>query len=412
MAAKVWDAEAHPVAIDLFAGAGGLSLGAEMAGVEVALANDIFPEAAATYQVNNPGTLFVEAPIETLTAPRILDTLGIAPGTLDIMLGGPPCQGFSINAPTRSLGDVRNSLVLEYLRLVDGLRPKYLVIENVPGLLSLERGHALHVVYERLAALGYQVAHKVMLAARYGVPQERWRLIILGHRMDMPAPQFPVPTHHATARANFTEGARWAHDSTEPPGLPPAVTVVDAIDDLPPLGNGEGASPVPYHVADRLSPFQTWARTGARALYNHQAPKLSAINLQRLQHVPPGGNWTDIPCDLLPTGMRRARRSDHTKRYGRLDPQGQSCTILTKCDPHWGSFFHYAQDRAITPREAARLQGFPDRYVFTGPGSLQYEQIGNAVPPLLAQSVVAEIVKVWARVEAPRARARSGGSGD
>jgi len=326
-----------------------------------------------------------------------LSQLNLHSGDLDVMIGGPPCQGFSINTPNRSLNDLRNALILEYLRLVEGILPKYLLIENVPGLLSLERGHALQVVYEMLAELGYRVDHKVLLAARYGVPQERWRLIIVGHRADMPTPAFPIPTHHAEARANFTGGSQWAKADPEPMGLPNAVTVTEAIGDLPALVNGEGRSPMPYPRRRRLSAFQRWAREGATELFNHQAQKLGAINLQRLQHVSPGGNWTDIPLDLLPAGMQRARRSDHTKRYGRMNPQGQSCTILTKCDPHWGSFFHYAQDRAITPREAARLQSFPDRYVFTGALSVQYEQIGNAVPPLLAQAVVREIVKALAQ---------------
>lgn len=402
----------RPVAVDLFAGAGGLSLGAELAGVKVAFANDLFAEAAATYRLNHPATAFSADPIETLTAEQILDKIGLAPGELDLMLGGPPCQGFSINAPNRSWTDARNTLVLEYLRLVKGIRPKYLLIENVPGLLSLERGQALQVVYDRLATMGYEVSHKVLLAARYGVPQERWRLLIVGHRRDLPAPGFPVPTHHATARANFTGGSRWANDATEQPGIPAAVTVVEAIGDLPPLANGEGASLMPYPPQAHLSVYQRWARKGSKMLYNHQAQKLSLINLRRLQHIQPGGNWTDIPFDLLPAGMRRARRSDHTKRYGRLDPRGQSCTILTKCDPHWGSFFHYSQDRAITPREAARLQSFPDRYIFAGPVSLQYEQIGNAVPPLLAQAVVAEIVQAWTSTRPPRELALSGRFGE
>lgn len=384
-----------PLAVDLFAGAGGLSLGAEMAGVEPVYANDLFAEAAETYRMNHPATYFDERPIEDVSAEAILQRVGLVPGDLDILLGGPPCQGFSINAPARQMDDHRNSLILEYLRLVGGLRPKYILIENVPGLLSLDRGYALRVVYERLRDLGYEVNHRVLLASNYGVPQERWRLIILGHRDDVVAPVFPAPTHAATARANFTGGARWSVPEEALRHLPPAVTVAEAIGDLPSLANGGGSSPVPMPPGVRLTAFQRWARSGAKELYNHQAPKLSPVNLQRLRHIQPGGNWTDIPFDLLPTGMKRARRSDHTKRYGRMDPNGQSCTILTKCDPHWGSFFHYGQDRAITPREAARLQTFPDGYVFTGPPSLQYEQVGNAVPPLLAEAVVGAIVSAW-----------------
>lgn len=381
----------RPIAVDLFAGAGGLSLGAKMAGADIAFATDIWPQAAETYRRNHPGTIFHVGPIEELHPDCILTALGAKVGEIDLLLGGPPCQGFSIYAPRRDPGDKRNSLILEYLRIVEGLRPKYLLMENVPGLLSLGGGMALRRTYEALRFLGYEVLHKVLLAASYGVPQERWRLFILGWRRDMPPASFPKPTHSARARANFTGGGLWAEEQLEE-GLPPAVTVAEAIGDLPPLGNGEGQEEMPMPPANSLTPYQRWARQGATHLYNHVAPRLSAINLQRLQYIKPGGSWRDIPYDLLPAGMKRARRSDHTKRYGRLDPNGQACTILTKCDPHWGSFFHYEQDRAITPREAARLQSFPDIYVFTGSRTDQYEQIGNAVPPLLAKAVVSELI--------------------
>lgn len=169
----------------------------------------------------------------------------------------------------------------------------------------------------------------------------------------------------------------------------------EAIGDLPPLRNGEGREVVPLPRAPwaKLSPYQRWARRGAEELWNHVAPPLGDINLRRLKYISPGGNWRDIPRRLLPAGMKRAKSGDHTKRYGRLSPNGLSCTILTDCDPHWGSFFHYGQNRLITSREAARLQSFPDRYVFSGTRTVQYRQIGNAVPPLFAAAIVRPIVQ-------------------
>lgn len=389
-------------AVDLFAGGGGLSLGAEMAGATVVFANDISAEAAETYRLNHPGTVFHEGPVEDLGAEDILRATGLRRGEVDILLGGPPCQGFSIYAPNRDPRDKRNSLVLEYLRIVEGLYPKYLLMENVPGLLSLGRGEALHKVYEKLKDSGYKITHRVLLASRYGVPQDRWRLFILGWRKDVLPVDFPPPTHSAEARANFTGGALWARvdlfgqlwgDPSKRNGLLKPVTVREAIGDLPPLANGEGHNKVPMPPVDesKLTPYQKWAREGAAYLYNHVAPKLSEKNLQRLRYIKPGGSWRDLPYDLLPPGMKRARRSDHTRRYGRLDPDKQAGTILTKCDPHWGAFFHYEQDRVITPREAARLQSFPDRYIFAGSRTSQYEQIGNAVPPLLAKALVERI---------------------
>ena len=122
-------------------------------------------------------------------------------------------------------------------------------------------------------------------------------------------------------------------------------------------------------------------------IFNHVAPALGAINLERLKYIPEGGSWRDIPIELLPAGMKRARRSDHTKRYGRLKKDGFASTILTKCDPHWGAFFHPEQDRVITVREAARLQCFPDKIRFEGSKVEQYKQVGNAVPVLLSAAV-------------------------
>lgn len=383
---------------DLFAGAGGLTLGAKLAGADVVFANDSWKPAATTYRANNPTTKFFPEPITELNPLEVVHKLGIARGDLDILLGGPPCQGFSIYAPLRSKEDKRNLLVLEYLRLVKGLMPKFLLLENVPGLLSLGGGHVLHWIYERLGVLGYNVQHRVLLSARYGVPQERWRLMVLAHRNDMPQVSFPQATHHAVGRPNFTGGAMWAKEEEQSvKRLKHIVTVRDAIGDLPVLRNGGGREVMMMPMTSGLRPYQVWARGEVKELWNHTAPRLGDRNLERLQYVPRGGNWRNIPHNLLPAGMKRAQRSDHTKRYGRLDPRGLSCTILTSCDPHWGSFFHYSQNRAITPREAARLQSFPDRYVFFGTRSAQYKQIGNAVPPLLAKAIVEQIVEALGR---------------
>jgi len=146
-------------------------------------------------------------------------------------------------------------------------------------------------------------------------------------------------------------------------------------------------------------------RAGSKGVYNHESARLGKINLERLAHIPPGGNWTNIPPELLPKGMQRARRSDHTKRYGRVDPDGLASTILTKCDPHWGAYFHYSQDRAFTVREAARIQTFPDTFIFTGSRVEQYEQVGNAVPPLLAAAIGRKLSGALCRKTEEKAKA-------
>lgn len=164
-------------------------------------------------------------------------------------------------------------------------------------------------------------------------------------------------------------------------------TVQEAIGDLPLLKCGERGAAVKEYACEPMCDYQRRLRIGSSGVYNHEAPRLSKENQERLKHIKPGGNWTDIPDDLLPKGMQRARKSDHTKRYGRVMPDGLASTILTKCDPHWGAYFHYSQDRSFTVREAARIQSFPDHFIFTGTQGQQFAQVGNAVPPLLAEAV-------------------------
>jgi DNA (cytosine-5)-methyltransferase 1 len=393
--------------IDLFAGAGGLSEGLREAGFESLYANEIAPRYAQTYQLNHPGTVVHSADIRDVAADRVRDNLGLARGALDLLAGGPPCQGFSINAPVRSLGDRRNHLFLEFLRFVQEFEPRAVMIENVPGLVSFHQGATLAAILTALGNLGYQADVQILYAPHFGVPQTRWRTIVLGFRdCDQPLAGFPEPLALAPLRVNFT--SRFAgRDIVRLPAsseLPPFTSVRQAISDLPVLANGEVGAEVKPYATPPANDFQRIVRQGSTGVTNHEAARLSAINLARLTHIRPGGNWTDIPHDLLPAGMKRARTSDHTKRYGRVDPDGLASTILTKCDPHWGAYFHYSQDRAFTVREAARLQTFPDSFRFTGSRVEQYEQVGNAVPPFLAAAVGRSIAQVLraARQAAPQ----------
>ncbi|HHC8922795.1 TPA: DNA cytosine methyltransferase [Stenotrophomonas maltophilia] len=376
--------------LDLFAGAGGLSEGLREAGFTSLYANEISPRYAQTYAINHPKTQVDSRDIRQVDARKIRNLLGLKRGELDLVAGGPPCQGFSINAPKRSTEDSRNHLFREYLRFVAEFQPRAVMIENVPGMVSFEGGATLDAILESLKQLGYDADVRILYAPHYGIPQTRWRTIILGGRDGLnPAALFPEPLRNAPVRVNFT--AQFAGRSLvalpRSLELPSHVTVRDAIGDLPILSNGElGAAEKPYGRA-ASNPYQQLMRVGSTGVTCHEAPRLSKINMDRLAFIPPGGNWTDIPEALLPRGMRMARRSDHTKRYGRVDPDGLASTILTKCDPHWGAYFHYDQDRAFTVREAARIQSFPDTYMFCGSRVEQYEQVGNAVPPLLGAAV-------------------------
>ncbi|MES2596332.1 MAG: DNA cytosine methyltransferase [Verrucomicrobiota bacterium] len=373
--------------LDLFAGAGGLTEGFRQAGFECLFSNDFNENAVATFRLNHPDTTATCGPIEDQDPARVRKTLGIKKGELDCMVGGPPCQGFSIYAPERVLDDPRNSMFRHYLRFVDEFAPKTILIENVPGMLSLAGGRVVDTILRELEGRGYKTSCRILLAAHFGAPQTRWRLIFLASRLGTLL--HPEPTHFYEARANFTGGATLTTrlQPLDAMMLKPATTLRDAIADLPAIPAGGGADETKYSNGRSLGAFAKEIRGSETTLFNHHSNNLSKINLDRLQHIPPGGAWTDIPFELLPAGMKKARRSDHTKRYGRLKWSSLACTVLTKCDPHWGAVFHPDQARTFSARETARIQTFPDSYRFLGNKASQFEQIGNAVPVFLARAL-------------------------
>jgi DNA (cytosine-5)-methyltransferase 1 len=311
----------------------------------------------------------------------------ISPGELDLLFAGPPCQGFSIIG-SRVVWDERNNLFREVLRLASGLRPRCVVIENVPGLVTLANGAYLHAILEGLSATGYEAACAELLAEEYGAPQMRWRLIIIGWRKDLDIPAgygFPRPT------AGAAEIGELLPNCTIPPWqLKGFVTTAEAISDLSPVAAGEEAS---HYLGPPVGPYQAAMRAGLNGeLANHYAARLSAANLARLAHIKPGQDWRDLPRDLLPGSMQRALRKDHTRRYRRMTWDGVPRAVITRFrDPKSGEYIHPEQDRTITIREAARLQGFPDGFVFHGDRTSQYDQVGNAVPVQLAAAIGTEI---------------------
>lgn len=347
-------------------------------------------EAIDTFSFNHPETWADAQDIEEVDAASVRRRLGLRKGGLDVLVGGPPCQGFSINAPERFLRDPRNKLFQDYVRFLEEFEPKTFLFENVPGLLSLGDGLVFRQIMREFADHGYYVTPKILFAAHYGVPQERWRLILLGSKMSEITP--PEPSHYATGCANFRGGGTLTFQLQESDKrrLKPAVTVQEAIGDLPHIDIGEGAETVGY-TGDAHSAYARQMRNPAGITFNHFGARLSRQNLERMQYVKPGGSWRDIPHHLLPEGMQKARKSDHTKRYGRLANSGLAGTVMTKCDPHWGAVFLPDQDRSLSVREAARFQSFPDRYKFLGPRVSQYEQVGNAVPVLMAKAIASQL---------------------
>jgi len=369
--------------VDLFCGAGGLSKGFEHAGFDVVFGNDIDATFGDTYRQSHRHAAFVTKPIQSLDVAEISATAGLDHFGLDVLVGGPPCQGYSVYNHGRGEHDPRAGLFREYLRLVQGLRPNWIVMENVTGLLSISGGGLIRLIIEEIRALGYaNVDYAVLRAEEFGVPQERRRVVFIANRVGLPI-VFPKATHGT--------------------GLRPVTTVWDAIGDLPPVFEPpeDVHRPLPYG-SPPVHWFQQSMRKNSLAVHNHYGPRLGKANQERIKHIPQGGSWRDIPFDLLPEGMKRAKRSDHTKRYGRPRLTDLSCTVLTKCDIHWGAYIHPIQNRAFTVREAARLQSFPDDFLFHGSMTEQFVQVGNAVPPLMAQAV-AEQVKLLQRSVMPMA---------
>ena len=354
-----------------------MSEGFEQAGFVALAANDFDLHSAATYRLNKPDVNFIECSIQEISAKQFMGAAGVEKGELDAIIGGPPCQAFSVYNHQRGMHDERSGLFREYIRVVEGIMPKFVVLENVTGITSVANGTAVKEIYKSLGKLGYHVEHRILKAEEFGVPQERRRIFFIGsleHKQIVwpePSYQQPSPTKNL-----------WE--------LPPSPNVWDAIGDLPELEILHGDEESNYDH-DPATDYQKEMRNGSHKLFNHVAPYLAPINLQRIKHIPQGGSWRDIPESLLPAGMKLAKRSDHTKRYGRLRKDGLASTILTKCDLHWGAFIHPTQERSLTVREAARLQSFPDKIQFTGPRSEQFRQVGNAVPPLLSRSVAMSI---------------------
>lgn len=369
--------------VDLFSGAGGLAVGFRQAGWAVLAANDLDKEAGTTFRLNFPESAFFEGPISSLTATAVLAACGLKKGELDCLIGGPPCQSFSYNNHQRSAADDRARLFECYLRLVEGLNPKTLVMENVPGIKTIDDGKVVAEIERRLKELGFESHLEILSAEKFGTPQVRRRVFIVATRLDKtPARLIPKPKKQARL-----------------------VRVEQAIGDLPKLVNGGGEHVTDRSKVDATTQFQRSIRGGARKLHNHICHALTSVNMNRIVHVPEGGNWLNIPFDLLPAGMQRAKKSDHTKRYGRLSRKGLASTVLTKCDPHWGAYVHPTQHRTISVREAARLQGFPDSFKFAGEHlSHQYEQVGNAVPVTVAKAIGAAVKAHILRAAARKAK--------
>lgn len=357
--------------IELFAGAGGLMLGLEMAGFKTVVATEVHPDPCKTLERNFPNVPVVCADIKTLRGSDLLASAGLGRGAeIDLIAGGPPCQGFS-NAGLKDPDDPRNTLIGDFIRIVEELRPRFFLMENVVGLKSLHGGALFRKTLERFNQSGYQLNWQIVFAADYGVPQMRKRLLILGSR-DHESPGFPEPTHQSPSVQK---------DDLFQKGRSVYVTVGDALGDLPAIDQGTICT---EYEREPDSEYQRLMRRGASRVFNHQASKHRQITMDYYALVPPGGTWLDIPAEL--------RKKKQGMQRWPLD--GLSRTITTEPT----DFLHPSLDRIPTIRELARVQSFPDWYEFLGQRTTgnkmrrlgycaQSQQVGNAVPPLLGCAI-------------------------
>jgi len=383
-------------AIDLFSGAGGLSLGLEQAGINCLAGVDIDSDSMETFANSHPDALAICSDVVDAIANELSSfKKGRRQSSPLILAGGPPCQGFCSINPGRHIDDPRNSCVDTFLHACAELNPDFVLMENVTGLLSLAKGEAIKKIVKVLNDLNYFVDYMVLQAAHYGAPQSRWRLIITGSKRGKF--NFPIPTHFSDIKPNVAGGKTLTFKTTDQDlfqnYLPPT-TVWDAISDLPKLSNGGGSLQSRINLKAKTE-FQKLVRNSSTILYNHQAQNLGELNLRRIECIKEGENWQALPRELVPQNIKNSAEKwgRYTPtRFGRLKKIGQFTTILTKPEPYWGSFIHPTQNRLISAREAARAQCFADKIKFYGSLSSQYRQIGNAVPLCIGR-VLGEAIK-------------------
>jgi len=354
-----------PKAIDLFCGCGGMSLGFEMAGFRILLGVDKNNSSLRTFERNHRGAVTLDADLANISSSVINEKFGKE--SVDVIIGGPPCQGVSLSGPRR-LSDPRNNLFMSFARITEGLNPKAFVLENVPGLFSLFKGELIQAIVKEFETIGYVVFYALLNAAAYGVPQTRKRIFLVGLRNSKQKFRFPPATH-----SQIGSLLREKEESY--------VTCESALSDLPPL-NGTVGAEVQDYFSDPKNNYQERMREGCRKVYNHIGTRHTERVRQIIALVPEGGNYKDLPNEY------RNTRNFHVA-WTRYHSKKPAPTIDTGHRHH----FHYKFNRVPTVRENARLQSFPDRFIFYGTKGEQNRQAGNAVPPLLANALADEVLK-------------------
>ncbi len=364
--------------IDLFCGCGGLSEGFEDAGFRLLAGNDIDQDMIASFNINHPNAHGISGDINTLNAEKLVESSGASVKEVDLIIGGPPCQGFSTVGNRRS-DDPRNKLFYEFVRIVEETEPKVFVMENVTGLLTMQGGKVRELIIDEFEKIGFNISYKILNSEDYGVPQKRRRVFFVGHKIPKKDFKFPNPTHEIKKK----EFQKTLIESN----LEKTPSVWDAIGDLPSLNAGDTALSYPI---EPFTEFQRYLRDGQNELLEHRAPEHSKIMIERMKNIKQGQNHSSLPKELQ-------LKSGYPNIYGRLIANEPADTITGNCGciSAPGRFIHPFDNRVITVREAARLQSFKDSKKFVGPQNKKYKQVGNAVPPLMARALALEIMKLF-----------------
>lgn len=361
-----------PKVIDLFCGCGGLSLGFTMSGFDLVAGIDFNQSAIKTYERNFGDSKAICADISAIDKADILLKIGNIE-EIDVIVGGPPCQGFSnANKNYVELDDPRNKLFFEFVKFVELAQPRVVVIENVPQIITKNNGYAKERITEIFTERGYCVTNAILNASDYGVPQKRLRnffIITKGEKIDLNR----ILKHNEH------------------------ITVKNAIGELYQF---EGTAPEfrELHM-EPDTPYRTYLRASDNMVHNHDIHYPAEIQQNRISYVPQGGNWRNVPEDLWTTTrtIKLGRKNRHSSAYKRLKEDDFSVTI--DAGNQHSNYYHPIFHRIPTVREAARLQSFPDSFVFEGTMTEQYLQVGNAVPPLMAKSIADAIKELFENEE-------------
>ncbi|MFV0545150.1 MAG: DNA cytosine methyltransferase [Bacteroides sp.] len=350
------------IGVDIFSGSGGLSLGAEMVGVNIKYAVEVWDTAAETFKRNHPNATVINEDISKIDPKTRIEAEPVF-----VVMGGPPCQGFSMsNQRDRTMDNPKNMLFEQFVRFVNEIEPEWFVFENVSGIINMEKGKVIKHIADCFRKIGYTVSEpQILWANDYGVPQRRNRCFLIGNRVGIDF-KFPEP-------------------------IDISVSVADAIDDLPILKSGDNIPELSYRLSlKQCSDYARYMRKNSKKSLQNQVSLNSDLILKRYEYIPQGGNWRNIPEELMSNYKDKMRC--HSGIYKRIKADEPSVVISNYRKM---MLIHPTQHRGLSVREAARLQSFPDDFFFEGPISHIQQQIGNAVPPLLAKAIFNQILSYY-----------------